>query len=149
VLDVSYRTTQPNSQDECPLRLSTKLAAENVKAGETVGLTVELANTSGQGQPMSVAVVGLPAGLEPRHDQLKELKEAGRYDYYEVKGRELVFYWRSLGPDVKDDQRIVMNLDLVAEIPGQYEGPASRAYLYYTAEQKQWAEPLRVEIARD
>jgi hypothetical protein len=65
-----------------------------------------------------------------------------------VKGRELVFYWRSLGPDVKDDQRIVLDLDLVAEIPGQYEGPASRAYLYYTAEQKQWAEPLRVEIAR-
>jgi len=149
VLDVSYRTTQPNSQEECPLRLSTKLAADRVAAGDTVGLTVELSNTSGQGQPMSVAVVGLPAGLEPRHEQLKELKDAGRFDYYEVKGRELVFYWRSVGPDVKDDQRIVLNLDLVAEIPGKYEGPASRAYLYYTAEEKQWAEPLRVEIAHE
>ena len=29
---------------------------------------------------------------------------------------------------------------------GSYTGPASRAYLYYTDEHKQWVESLKVEI---
>ena len=33
-----------------------------------------------------------------------------------------------------------------AEIPGRYTAPASRAYLYYTAEQKHWVKPLEIEI---
>ena len=33
-----------------------------------------------------------------------------------------------------------------ADIPGSYTGPASRTWLYYTAEQKHWSNPLRVEI---
>jgi len=33
---------------------------------------------------MTVAIVGLPGGLEPRHDQLKELVKAGRIAAYEV-----------------------------------------------------------------
>ena len=38
-------------------------------------------------------------------------------------------------------------LSLVAAIPGSYSGPASRAYLYYTDEHEQWADPLHVEIS--
>ena len=34
----------------------------------------------------------------------------------------------------------------VAEVGGTYSGPPSRAYLYYTAEQKTWEQPLVVEI---
>jgi hypothetical protein len=34
----------------------------------------------------------------------------------------------------------------VAAVPGTYTGPASSAYLYYTAEHKDWAEPLRVTV---
>ena len=42
-----------------------------------------------------------------------------------------------------------IKLDLVDAVPGQYTGPASRAYLYYTADQKQWIDPLVVEITRE
>jgi hypothetical protein len=35
---------------------------------------------------------------------------------------------------------------LVCRIPGEYSGPASRAYLYYNADRKFWAEPLHIAI---
>jgi uncharacterized protein YfaS (alpha-2-macroglobulin family) len=149
VVDVSYRTHKPVSDENCPVRLKTSLAKDKAAAGAPVGMSIELSNVSGEGQPMTVAIVGLPAGLEARVDQLDELKEAGNYDYYEINARELIFYWRSLSPEAKDAQRIAFDLDLVAEIPGRYTGPASRAYLYYTAEQKQWVDPLKVEIAME
>ena len=57
-------------------------------------------------------------------------------------GREVVLYWRSLKPE----QRVELPISLVAEIPGTYTGPASRAYLYYTDEHKEWVEPLAVDI---
>ncbi len=145
-LEVSYRTRRPVSS-ECPLQLSTRLSNDELKAGDVARLHVELSNTSAKGQPMTVAIVGIPAGLEVRADQLKELQEAGLFDYYEMDAREVVCYWRSLGPDVRDEQKIAFDLELIAEIPGKYEGPASRTYLYYTAEQKHWVDPLQVEIA--
>jgi len=144
-LDVRFRTRKPESDESCPVRLSTELAQKKVKAGETVALTAELENTSDEGQPMTVALFGLPAGLEPRPDQLDELKEKGTIDYYETRPREVVCYWRSLAPEKK----VELKLDLVAAVPGRYTGPASRAYLYYTSEQKQWADPLEVEITRE
>ena len=41
----------------------------------------------------------------------------------------------------------LLPLDLVAAVPGRYTGPASRAYLYYGDEHKQWIDPLTIEIA--
>ena len=35
---------------------------------------------------------------------------------------------------------------IVAAVPGRYTAPASRAYLYYGDEHKQWAAPVKVEI---
>ena len=59
-----------------------------------------------------------------------------------MRGRELVLYWSNL----ERDQKIAFRLDLICRVPGEYLGPASRAYLYYNAEQKCWIEPLRVAI---
>jgi hypothetical protein len=80
--------------------------------------------------------------LEPRHDQLKELVKKGTIDAYEVLGREVVLYWRTLPGEAK----LEVPLSLIAAVPGTYTGPASRAYLYYTDEQKQWVDGLHVEI---
>ena len=143
-IDVSYRAHEPQSDPDCPVELTTKLASKQVSAGETVALEAELVNKTNQGQPMTVAILGLPAGLQPRADQLEELKKAGTIDYYETRAREVICYWRSLAPN----KRVPLKLDLVAQWPGKYTGPASRAYLYYTAEQKHWAAPLAIEIAK-
>src|SRR5204863_2950873 len=95
-----------------------------------------------QGDPHACRHLGIPGGLEVRHDQLKELVKSGRIDAYEVIGREVVLYWRYL----KAKDSFALLLSLVAAVPGSYTGPASRAYLYYTDEYKNWAPGLKVSI---
>jgi alpha-2-macroglobulin-like protein len=103
---------------------------------------VSLENLSAEGLPMAVAIVGLPGGLEARADQLKELIKAGRVDFVETRGREVILYRRALAPQQKSE----LVLSCLAAVPGDYRGPASRAYLYYTDEHKQWVEPLQIAI---
>ena len=62
--------------------------------------------------------------------------------YWETRGRELVLYWRGLTPR----QKVSLGVDLIAEVPGEYRGPASRAYLYYDADHKHWVEPVSVKV---
>src|SRR5204863_10017267 len=97
----------------------------------------------GKAVPSPVAIVGLPGGLEPRHDRLKELVKQGTIDAYEVMGREVVLYWRSLGAG----QKVAVPLSLLAAVPGAFTAQASRAYLYYADEHKAWVRPLTAEIA--
>jgi len=59
-----------------------------------------------------------------------------------VTGRDLVLYWRSLGAE----EKVSVPVSLIAAIPGKYTGPASRAYLYYTDEDKHWVDGFEVEI---
>src|SRR5439155_26530826 len=92
-LDVSYRSFTGASDPACSVRLSTKLASATVKAGETVSLEAELSNATDRPQPMTVAILGLPAGLEPRTKQLDDLKKSGAIDYYETRPREIICYW--------------------------------------------------------
>ena len=68
--------------------------------------------------------------------------ERGPIDFFEIRGRELILYWRDLAPNKK----IEVNLDLIARVPGQYRGPASRGYLYYNADHKHWIDPIEVVI---
>jgi hypothetical protein len=147
----SYQTLKPVSADNCPVKLETKLSQPEVQEGDTVRLTVKVENASGKGQGMAVAILGLPGGLIVPED-LKQLKEHARapedgsrplISAFEIRGREVVLYWRDLAPD----QKIEVPLDLIARVPGEYSGPASRAYLYYNADLKHWVEPLKMHIS--
>jgi len=71
-----------------------------------------------------------------------ELRDKGLVDFYETRPREVVLYWRDMAPSAKKD----VELKLLATTPGTYEGPASSAYLYYTAEDKSWAKPVGLTI---
>ena len=141
-LAVNYYDRVPPSSEECKLDLSVSLSETKVTEGELTEAQVVVRNRSDEPIPTPIAIIGLPGGLEPRHDQLKELVKAGRVDAYEVRGREVVLYWRSMKPG----QEARISLSLIAAIPGTYTGPASRAYLYYTDEFKRWADPLKVTI---
>ena len=119
------------------------LRDQKIREGDVTEAVVSIANKSGEAIPTPVAIVGIPGGLEVRHDQLKELVKSGKIDAYEVLGREVILYWRSL----KAKDAFDLPLSLVAAIPGSYTGPASRAYLYYTDEYKNWAPGLNVSIS--
>jgi hypothetical protein len=143
-LAISYNTWQPQSSQNCKVDLKTTLSVEKVKIGQTARVTTVLSNKSGSGLPMTLAVIGLPAGLSAQPWQLKELQEKKVVDFYEVNGSNVVFYYRQMKPG---EERII-NLDCKAEIAGVYTPAASRAYLYYTNEDKVWTGLKRVVVER-
>jgi len=55
-------------------------------------------------------------------------------DFYEIIGNNVVFYFRDMAPS----ETHTINLDLKAEMPGEFDAPASSGYLYYTNEFKDW-----------
>lgn len=139
---VSWQSVKPATSALCPLRLTTQLAQKDVKVNETVRLNVRLENTKNNGQPMSVAIIGIPGGLSLQPWQLKELQEREVFDFYEIINDNLVIYYRELGPaEVK-----AIDLDLKAETPGHYKGIASSAYIYYMNEHKYWLDGIAVNI---
>ena len=92
---------------------------------------------------MTVAIIGLPGGLQARADQLREFVKEGRIACYELRNREVILYWRCMAPGAQ----FSVPLSLLAIVPGQYKGPASRAYLYYSDETKHWTQPLEVVVS--
>ena len=141
-ITVDYNTLTPNSSDECRVDLEVSIADRKVEEGGSTEVNVSLFNTTSEKIPTPTAIIGIPGGLEVRHDQLKELVAAGKIAAYEVRGREVILYWLSL----EAEQAVDVSISLVAAIPGTYTGPASRAYLYYTDEQKIWRDGLNVKI---
>ncbi|MCO5167365.1 MAG: MG2 domain-containing protein [Planctomycetes bacterium] len=140
---VRYRTETPPSAPGCALKLATALDRPEVAEGEVAEVRVRVESVRDEGLPMAVAIVGLPGGLEARTERLEELRRAGAFDNYETRGREVILYWRALAPRAVKE----VTLQAVAAVPGRYTGPASRAYLYYTDEEKRWVAPLEVTIS--
>ncbi|MFY9309880.1 MAG: MG2 domain-containing protein [Bacteroidia bacterium] len=141
---VNWSTTLPNSDKECTIDLSTRMAVKTAKVGETVRLTSVITNKKDAEVPSTMAIIGIPAGFTVQPWQLKELQEKHIVDYYEIKGNNIAVYYRGMAPKAVKE----INLDLKAEIPGVYDAPASSAYLYYTNEFKTWSETDRVTIKK-
>lgn len=138
-------------REELPLRLTARLSTNELQLGDTAKVQVELENVSGESQPMTVVVLGLPAGLSPRYEQIDALAEQGRFASYELRDsidHEIAFYWRGVPATARDERAIRFSFDVVAETPGRSTGPASHTYLVYTSKKKHWAKPLTVEIVQ-
>ncbi|HEY8025095.1 MAG TPA: MG2 domain-containing protein [Burkholderiaceae bacterium] len=139
---VEYRSAEPASAETAVVALNTALAKTTLKMGETVRLTATITNRTQAGQPMTLARIGIPAGLAFQNWQLKELREKGTIAFFETRAREVIVYLDSLKPgEVKQ-----LPIELVANIPGAYTGPASSAYLYYNDTAKSWSTPLNIDI---
>jgi uncharacterized protein YfaS (alpha-2-macroglobulin family) len=141
-ITADYSRLTPDSSDACKLHLEAALRDGQIEEGSITEAAVTVINRTGESLPTPLAIIGVPGGLEVRHDQLKELVKEGKIAAYEVLGREVVLYWRAL----KAEERVDVPISLIAAIPGTYTGPASRAYLYYTDEHKHWIEGLEVHI---
>jgi hypothetical protein len=142
-MSVKYFSSLPDSAEQTKVGVQVALKDSQIQEGRVTEAMVTVTNKVDEHIPTPVAIVGIPGGLEVRHDQLKELVKSGKIDAYEVIGREVVLYWRYL----KAREKVELPLSVVAAIPGSYTGPASRAYLYYTDEFKNWAPGVKVDIA--
>jgi hypothetical protein len=141
---VNWNTSLPNSDKDCSIDLKTKLSAKTASVGETVRLTATISNRKNVEVPSTMAILGIPAGFTAQPWQLKELQEKKVFDYYEIKGNNIAIYYRGMGPKAVKE----IHLDLKAEMPGEYDAPASSAYLYYTNEFKTWSATDRVTIKK-
>jgi hypothetical protein len=74
---VTYATDIPPSSIGCPIGFLQRLAYSRIKEGETVDLNL-------------VIFIGLPGGLEPRADQLRELVKEKKIDCFELHSREMI-----------------------------------------------------------
>jgi hypothetical protein len=140
---VRYNALKPEAAEQCKVAIETKLRDAKITEGSLTEALVTVTNKTNEAVPTPIAIVGIPGGVEVRHDQLKELVKQQKIAAYEVIGREVVLYWRSL--DAKE--RVKVPISLTAAIAGSYTAPASRAYLYYTDEYKSWANPLGAKVA--
>ncbi len=143
--DLRYTSDLPANGAHPPVRLTTSLGSSEVSEGATVPVKARVENVSGDGVPMAMAIIGLPAGLEVSPKVLDDLRDGGRFAFWEQAGREIVLYWRGLEPGAVHE----FDIDAVARIPGRTTGPASRSYLYYTPEEIAWTAPLTITIAAD
>jgi hypothetical protein len=141
-ISVKYNSALPDSDERTQVGIQVALKDSQLREGEVTEATVSIINKRDHAVPTPLAIVGIPAGLEVRHDQLKEIVKSGKIDAYEVIGREVILYWRHF----LANKQLELPLSLVAAVPGSYTGPASRAYLYYTDEYKNWAPGVKVNI---
>ena len=141
-VSISFNSVTPASSNDCKLEMTTSMADPTIAEGAVTEVRVAVTNKGTDTLPTPIAIVGLPGGLEVRHDQLKELVKADRIAAYEVRGREVILYWR----DIQPNQTIDIPISVIAAIPGEFTGPASRAYLYYTDEFKKWTAGLKAVV---
>ncbi|MEZ4312918.1 MAG: alpha-2-macroglobulin family protein [Polyangiaceae bacterium] len=140
---VAYRTLKPASSAKGAVSV-TVTGPQDVKVGGSVKVKVDIANTTAGKLPMVIARVGIPGGLETQKWQLDELKKKGLVDFYETREREVILYYRGMGPSAHNR----LDLDLLASVPGTFTAPASQAYLYYTDEHRRFADPLKITVRR-
>ena len=141
-LGLSYRSEQPATSPDTKVALTTTLARNQVKLGESVRMEVTLTNKTDQGLPMTLARIEIPGGLQFQTWQLKELREKGLIGFYETRPRQVNLYLRQMQPK----QEVKLPLDLMATVPGDYTAQASTAYLYYTSEHKAWVAGTKIAI---
>lgn len=141
-IEIQYASRQPRNARNCPLAFKTTLGKTDVAVGGTVRLNAELKNETGSLLASPMVVLGIPAGLTLQPWQLKQLSEQKKWDYYELWDGFAVFHFESLSPgEIRN-----IDLDLRADIPGEFEAPASQAFLYYDNGQRVWSKPERVTI---
>jgi len=141
-ISIEYHAEKPADIGECPLLLETEITEPKVKEGEPMEIVARVKNTKDEGLPMTLVIVGLPGGVEPRHEQLKESVKEGKFAFYEILGRDIAIYFRDMAPE--EEKQVVISC--IGAVPGEWTGPSSRAFLYYTPEEKKWNSGLKITV---
>jgi len=141
-IEISYRCVQPLSSPNATLSLTTSIQGEPAEGRLSV-LRVNVENkdpTNAAG--MSVAVIGVPSGFEPRMDRLSKFVKAGTIAMYEIQPSQVVLYWYGFKPS----ETVFLDVELEGKYAGRYATPASSVYQYYGSEHKAWIGGDQVEI---
>lgn len=143
-INSAWRSTIPDSAPDCLVNIKTVIDSSKLyKVSDNVRMKISIANTTKKGLPMTTTVIGIPSGLSVQPWQLKEITETQQIAYYEIFENYLVLYWTEMGPL----EEKTINLDLKAEIAGEYTAPPSSVYLYYSDDKKHWIKGNSIKIS--
>ncbi|HIE71222.1 MAG TPA: hypothetical protein EYP98_14215, partial [Planctomycetes bacterium] len=120
--EVRYHAEQPANDPNTATSIATTLRADTVQEGDTIALDVVVENVSDDELPTPMAIIGLPAGLDLATGVLEDMHKAEKFSFWELKGRELILYWRKMDAGARHE----LTFDLTARVPGTSTGPASR-----------------------
>lgn len=141
-LEYQYYTLLAPESKDIPVTMEAKLKSGISKVGETNRMTVTIKNKINGQLPMTIAKIGIPAGLTLQNALLKDLIDKKQVSYYEIFDNYLVLYWEHF--DAEETKTI--NLDLKVEFAGTYTGKSSNVYLYYMPEAKHWSQGITTQI---
>ncbi|WP_298418730.1 TonB-dependent receptor plug domain-containing protein [uncultured Kordia sp.] len=143
-LNINYDSSLPKSSAQSPINLETIIADKSYNVGDNVSMAINVINKKNENLGMVTAIIGIPSGTTPQSWQLKKLMEENEIAYYEIFDNYLVFYWRFF----RANETKTIRLDLKADVPGNYQAPASTVYLYYGDEFKTWKAGSKVNILK-
>ncbi|WP_126651596.1 TonB-dependent receptor plug domain-containing protein [Chryseobacterium aureum] len=141
-LEYQYYTLQAPESKEIPLIMETTLKSGTLKVGETSRMTVTIKNKINGQLPMTIAKLGIPAGLTLQNALLKDLMYKRQVSYYEIFDNYLVLYWEHFNAE----ETKTIHLDLKVEFAGTYTGKSSSVYLYYMPEAQYWNQGITTII---
>lgn len=141
-LEYQYYTLLAPESKDIPVTMETKLKSAVSRVGETNRMSVTVKNKINGQLPMTIAKIGIPAGLTLQNALLKDLIDKKQVSYYEIFDNYLVLYWEHF--DAEETKTI--NLDLKVEFAGTYTGKSSNVYLYYMPEAKHWNQGITTKI---
>ena len=141
-LEYQYYTLQAPESKDIPLTMETKLKSGTLKTGETNRMTITVKNKINGELPMTIAKIGIPAGLTLQNALLKDMLDKKQVSYYEIFDNYLVLYWEHFNAE----ETKTVNLDLKVEFAGTYTGKSSNVYLYYMPEAKYWNQGITTRI---
>lgn len=141
-LEYQYYTLQAPESKDIPVTMETKLKSGISKVGETNRMTVIIKNKINGQLPMTIAKIGIPAGLTLQNALLKDLIDKKQVSYYEIFDNYLVLYWEHFNAE----ETKTINLDLKVEFAGTYTGKSSNVYLYYMPEAQYWNQGITTII---
>lgn len=141
-LEYQYYTLQAPESKDIPLTMETRLKSGTSKIGETKRMTITVKNKINGELPMTIAKIGIPAGLTLQNALLKDMVDKKQVSYYEIFDNYLVLYWEHFNAE----ETKTINLDLKVEFAGTYTGKSSNVYLYYMPEAKYWNQGITTSI---
>jgi len=137
LLSANYFVRTPESSPQSTLKLSTEIPNE-AQEGDLITMTATIVNLENNSVFMPIAVLGLPAGVEPDLESLRSLVKdrTNSIAKFETLPNRIILYSRGLGANESQ----TVHVSLLARFPGVYTTPASSVWLFYASERRSFVE---------
>ncbi|TNE51187.1 MAG: hypothetical protein EP343_03610 [Deltaproteobacteria bacterium] len=133
---------EPEPGVQPPLTMEQSYDQTQLQRTETLTCTVKVSYHRSGVAPLPLIDLGIPPGFDVVADDFAKLRQKGRIDRYQIAGRQVILYLRSL----RKGKPFVMKYRLRARFPLRAQSPVSKAYLYYQPEIKASSTPTRLQV---